>query len=263
MENNILMIKREEHVCTLIFNRPEKRNALSPDLLIKIYETLQDFSKDDTIRTLVFRGVGDKAFSAGYDISAIPTTPEIQQKMREVNPLQLAMDSIVNYPYPVIAMLNGFAFGAGCELAISCDIRIGADDIRMGMPPAKLGVVYAPDGFRRFIRAIGLPNTKKIFFTGRYYDAQSAKELGLVDYLVSKSELESFTYALAKEIAENAPISLKGTKRVLNLLSRSEKMREEDQKEADAIISQAFNSEDLKEAQAAFLEKRTPTFKGK
>jgi len=263
MENDILMIQREEHMCTLILNRPEKRNALSPDLLIKIYETLQDFSKDDTIRTLVFRGVGDKAFSAGYDITAIPTTPEIQEKMKEVNPLQLAMDSIVNYPYPVIAMLNGFAFGAGCELAISCDIRIGAEDIRMGMPPAKLGVVYAPDGYRRFIRAIGLPNTKKIFFTGRYYDAPNAKELGLVDYLVSRSELESFTYALAKEIAGNAPLSLKGTKRVLNLLSRSEKMREEDQKEADAIISQAFNSEDLKEAQAAFLEKRTPTFKGK
>ncbi len=262
MENDILMIQREEHVCTLILNRPEKRNALSPDLLIKIYETLQNFSKDDTIRTLVFRGGGDKAFSAGYDISAIPTTPETQEKLKELNPLELAMDSIVNYPYPVIAMLNGFAFGAGCELAISCDIRIGAEDIRMGMPPAKLGVVYAPSGLRRFIRAVGLPNTKKIFFTGRYYDAPTAKELGLVDYLVPKSELESFTYALAQEIAGNAPLSLKGTKRVLNLLIRSEKMNDEDQKEADAIISQAFSSEDLKEAQAAFLEKRTPTFKG-
>ena len=262
MENDILMIQREEHVCTLILNRPEKRNALSPDLLLKIHETLQDFSKDDTIRTLVFRGVGDKAFSAGYDITAIPTTPEIQKKLKEVNPLQLAMESIVNYPYPVIAMLNGFAFGAGCELAITCDIRIGTEDIRMGMPPAKLGVVYAPDGLNRFIRAVGLPNTKKIFFTGRYWDAQSAQELGLVDYLVSKSELESFTYGLAKEIAGNAPLSLKGTKRVLNLLSGSEKMSEEDQKEADAIISQAFSSDDLKEAQAAFLEKRQPTFKG-
>ncbi|MBW1888722.1 MAG: hypothetical protein JRI52_10310 [Deltaproteobacteria bacterium] len=130
------------------------------------------------------------------------------------------------------------------------------------MPPAKLGVVYAPSGFRRFIRAIGLPNTKKIFFTGRYYDAPTAKELGLVDYLVPKSELESFTYALAQEIAGNAPLSLKGTKRVLNLLSRSEKMSDEDQKEADAIISHAFSSEDLKEAQTAFLEKRKPTFKG-
>ncbi|MBW1888721.1 MAG: enoyl-CoA hydratase/isomerase family protein [Deltaproteobacteria bacterium] len=153
MENDILLIQREEHVCTLILNRPEKRNALSPDLLIKIYETLQDFSKDDTIRTLVFRGGGDKAFSAGYDISAIPTTPETQEKLKELNPLELAMDSIVNYPYPVIAMLNGFAFGAGCELAISCDIRIGAEDIRMGMPPAKLPNGDAPCQARGGLRS--------------------------------------------------------------------------------------------------------------
>ena len=144
MDNEILLIERKGYVCTLVLNRPEKRNSLSPDLLIEIHQTLQEFSKDDTIRTIIIRGAGDRAFSSGYDIGAIPTkiTPEIQGRLKAQNPLELALESVANYPYPVIAMLNGYAFGAGCELAVSCDIRIGADDIRMGMPPAKLGVVY-------------------------------------------------------------------------------------------------------------------------
>ncbi len=265
MDNEILLIERKGYVCTLVLNRPEKRNSLSPDLLIEIHQTLQEFSKDDTIRTIIIRGAGDRAFSSGYDIGAIPTkiTPEIQGRLKAQNPLELALESVANYPYPVIAMLNGYAFGAGCELAVSCDIRIGADDIRMGMPPAKLGVVYFPAGLRRFIQVIGLSGTKELFFTGRYYDTSRIKEMGLVDYLIPKSELESFTYALAEEIASNAPLSLRGTKRIINLLISSEKMNEDGQKEAEEIIARAFNSEDLKEGQMAFLQKRKPVFKGR
>ena len=218
-----------------------------------------------TVRTVVIRGSGEKAFSSGYDIKAIPTksTPEAQEEMKGQNPLDLAMESVVNYPYPVIAMLNGYAYGAGCELAVTCDIRIGADDISMGMPPAKLGVVYRPIALQRFINVIGLPGTKEIFFTGRFYDAPLLKEIGLVDYMVPRAEHESFTYSLAEEIAANAPLSLKGTKRILNLIAGSVKLDDEDMKEAEGLISKAFNSEDLKEAQTAFFEKRKPTFKGK
>lgn len=264
MDNHILLTDREGYVCTLTLNRPEKRNSLSPELLIKIHETLEGLSRDDDVRTVVIRGVGERAFSSGYDISAIPTdvSPETQEKLKTQSPLQLALGSVVNFPYPVIAMLNGYAFGAGCELAISCDTRIAADDIRMGMPPAKLGIVYFPDGLRRFIRVIGLSATKELFFTGRYYDAPRIKEMGLVDYMVPRSELKDFTYSLAEEIAGNAPLSLKGTKRILNLLMRSEKMEEQDEKEAEKILARAFNSEDLKEGQRAFLEKRKPVFKG-
>ena len=265
MESEILLTEKKGNVCTLILNRPEKRNSVSLDLLIEIYQTLQELSNDDTIRTIVIRGSGDKAFSSGYDIKSIPTkgTPELQERMKTQNPLALASDSVVNYPYPVIAMLNGYAYGAGCELAVCCDIRIGADDISMGMPPAKLGVVYRPKALQRFINVIGLRRTKEIFFTGRFYDAPLLKEIGLVDYMVPRAELESFTYSLADEIAGNAPLSLKGTKRILNLLAGSEKLNDEDLKEAEEIIAQAFNSEDLKEAQTAFFQKRKPTFKGK
>lgn len=265
MESEILLTEKKGNICTLILNRPEKRNSVSLDLLIEIYQTLQELSNDDTIRTVIIRGTGDKAFSSGYDIKSIPTkaTPEMQRKMEDQNPLELAMESIVNYPYPVIAMLNGYAYGAGCELAVTCDIRIGADDISMGMPPAKLGVVYRPHALQRFINVIGLPRAKEIFFTGRFYDASLLKEIGLVDYMVPRGELEPFTYGLAEEIAGNAPLSLKGTKKILNMLASSIKLSDEDLKKAEELIDGAFNSADLKEGQTAFFERRKPIFKGK
>ncbi|MCJ7771672.1 MAG: enoyl-CoA hydratase-related protein, partial [Desulfobacterales bacterium] len=173
-----------------------------------------------------------------------------------------AMNSIVNYPYPVIAMLNGSVYGGGCELAISCDIRIGADDINIGMTPAKIGVVYSWKGLQRFLNVLGLRSTKEIFFTGKTYSGQRLLDIGLVDYLVPRSELESFTNSMAKEIAGNAPLSLKGNKRILNLLLQSE-FSETAKKEAEDLTMMSFASEDLKEGQAAFLEKRNPIFKGK
>jgi len=261
----ILIVEKKDRVATLILNRPEKRNSLSPDLLIRIHQTLDEFVQEDRVRVVVIRGVGDKAFSSGYDIAAIPTevSPEVQEKLKRQNPLELAIHSVVNFPYPVIALLNGYAFGAGCELAVCCDLRIGADDIRMGMPPAKLGLVYPLSGLMRFVQIIGLPNTRELFFTGRYYSAQRAKEMGLVNYLLPRQEVESFTYEMAAEMAGNAPLSVKGTKRILNLLSQSITLSDQGLQEAHELVAQAFNSEDLKEGQTAFLQKRKPEFKGR
>jgi enoyl-CoA hydratase/carnithine racemase len=265
MDNDILLMEQKGYVRTLILNRPEKRNSLSLDLLIRLHEVLEELAQTDDARAVVIRGSGDRAFSSGYDIDSIPTKvrPEIQEKMKEKDPLQLAMNSVLDYPYPVIAMLNGYAFGAGCELAVCCDLRIAADDIRMGMPPAKLGVVYPLPGLIRFVQVLGLPGTRELFFSGRYYDAGRVKEMGLVDYLLPREELERFTYHLAEEIAANAPLALKGTKRILGLISRSFQMPAEAFKEGERIVDEAFNSEDLKEGQAAFLEKRKPVFRGK
>ena len=146
MKSDTLLVQKEGHVCTLVLNRPEKRNALSPDLLMEVTQTLQELSRDDAFRAIVIRGAGDKAFCSGYDITALPTnlTPQSLEIVRDENPFDLALESIIHYPYPVIAMLNGYAFGGGCGLAVSCDIRIGADDIRMGMVPAKMGMIYTP-----------------------------------------------------------------------------------------------------------------------
>ncbi len=265
MENNELTIQTKEHICTLVLNRAEKGNSLTPEMLFGIHDNLEELAKNDEVRAVVITGAGDRAFCGGYDITALPTSDaSAQEATREGrDPFESALQAIVNFPYPVIAMLNGYAFGGGCDLAVSCDIRIGANDIRMGMVPARLGLAYSASGIKRFIQTIGLSKAKEIFFTGRHYNADQAKQIGLLDHLVPRPELESFTYEMAQEIAGNAPLSLKGIKRIMNLISNSQKLSEEDRKEADTIFAKTLFSEDLKEGRLAFIQKRKPLFKGK
>jgi len=181
----------------------------------------------------------------------------------KLNPVESLFQAVLNFPYPVIAMVGGAAFGAGCELAICCDIRIGSDATRMGMPPAKLGLVYPWSGLQRFIQTIGLQSTREMFFTGRTYEGMRLKELGLIDNIVAGDVLECYTYRMAEEIAVNAPLALKGTKRILNMLLQSTPLQEGSRIEAEAITSATFASEDLMEGQQAFLQKRKPKFQGK
>jgi len=265
VQNRLLRVHRKNNMAILTLNRPEKKNSLSPELVKILLQTLEELSADDTIRTVVIRGAGDKAFCAGYDIGSLPTrrSDDPHDKLKTLNSVESLFKTIIDYPFPVIAMINGLAFGAGCELAICCDIRIGADNIRIGMPPAKLGLVYPWSGLQRFIQVIGLKNTKEIFFTGRAYEGIRLKELDLVDYLIPGDELESFTFRMAEEIAANAPLALKGTKRVLNLLLQTSTFDKNSLKEAESITRASFLSEDLKEGQLAFLEKRGPLFKGR
>jgi enoyl-CoA hydratase/carnithine racemase len=255
----ILLKQVEGRVCTLSLNRPGTRNSLSPELLKKLTATIKQLEEEDEIRALIIRGSGDKAFCAGYDLNVIPTTEE-EARGEGINPFETAMEHIRSFPYPVIAMMNGYAFGGGCDLAVSCDIRIGADDIRIGMVPAKLGVVYSVAGLKRFIRAIGQARTRELFFTGRQYKAPFLKEIGFLNYMLPKEDLESFCCAMAGEISENAPLSLKGTKRVLMLIDNSSDLNEQDLQEADEIARKSFFSEDLKEGRSAFFEKRKPVF---
>jgi enoyl-CoA hydratase/carnithine racemase len=265
MDQNQLLIEEKKNILTLTFNRPQKRNALTPDMLLSLYDVLNRHAKDDRYRVVILTGSGQKAFSSGYDINAIPTavSPELEELLQNKSPFELAVDSIVNYPYPVIAMLNGFAFGGACDLAVTCDIRIAADDIQMGMVPARLGMVYFPDGLQRFVRTIGLSKTKEMFFTARRYKAEQLKEMGLLDYVVPREQLVFFTESFAGEIAENAPLSLKGIKKILNMIAESNRLGESEFEEATRLVEDSFVSEDLKEGQAAFLEKRKAKFKGK
>jgi len=262
--NEQLLTEKKGHVLTLVLNRPDKRNALTPDMLIRLYETLNETAGDDEIRAVVIRGAGDKAFSSGYDITAIPThvSPDLEKLLNRKSPFELALDSIINYPYPVIAMLNGYAFGGACDMAVACDMRIAADDIQMGMVPARLGMVYFPDGLQRFIRTIGWPNTKEMFFTARRYKGDPLKTMGLVNYLVPRDELETFTGNMAREIARNAPLALKGMKAIMNLVASSESLGSSALQEARTLVEGAMTSQDLKEGQTAFFEKRKPDFKG-
>jgi enoyl-CoA hydratase/carnithine racemase len=261
VNKKLLLIERENNLCTLTLNRPEKKNSLSIELVELLKSSLKELAIDDGVRAIILRGAGDKAFCSGFDIGSLPTQSrgDTDQRLKLLDQVESLLQLLANFPYPV----NGFAFGLGCELAMCCDIRIGAEDIRMGMPPAKLGLVYPWAGLQRFIQNIGLQSTKEIFFTGRTYTGKRIKELGLVDYLVPGDELEEFTYGMAEEIAGNAPLALKGIKKVINSLMQANRLDEAKSNEALEIFRASLLSEDMQEGQAAFLEKRKPRFKGK
>jgi enoyl-CoA hydratase/carnithine racemase len=261
MEEQLLLTEKKEKVFTLTINRPERRNALNSLMVSQMVDTLSRIREEGEVRCLVIRGAGDKAFCSGYDIADIPTKQTPQQASR--SPFQDVLEAVLDFPYPVIAMVNGHAFGAGCDLALTCDVRIGAEHAQMGVPPAKLGIVYGPEGILRFINTVGLANAKEMFFTGRGYAAPKAKEMGLLHYILPADQVASFTYEMAREISENAPLSLKGIKLIFRKCLQYQKLAPEDAREVETLRTQAFNSEDLKEGQRAFKEKRKPVFKGR
>ena len=265
MEGKELLVERKERICTLTLNRPEKRNAISPLLLRELIDVLRGLTEEDEVRCVVIRGAGEKAFSAGFDISDLPISAGTEQSdpVRAESPLDQGMQAVIDFPYPVIAMVNGPAFGAGCELAMTCDIRIAADHARFSVPPAKLGIVYRWRGIVKFIDMVGMATAKEMFFTGRAYNASQAKEMGLIHYLLPRDLLTSFTYEMAQEISENAPLSLRALKIIFNRCQQYQKMGAEDIREIEALRDQAFRSEDVKEGRQAFREKRKPVFKGR
>lgn len=263
--SDVLVQESHGHVGTLTLQRPEKRNALSLEMLAGLHLALKEWAEGCEVRVLVIRGAGDRAFSAGYDIGTIPRemTPEIAEILRNHNPFTLAMESISTFPYPTIAMMNGYAFGAGLNLALCCDFRIGVEDICVSMPPVKLGLVYDPDGVRRFIDVVGMSRTREIFLTGRKYMGKEVLQMGLVNRLVPAGDLSREVYALAEEIASNAPLALKGIKRILGMLHGGHVLNEEEKREIEVLQHQAYSSTDFAEGQAAFFEKRKPVFTGK
>jgi len=264
MEKDVLIRKEENHVGTLIFNRQEKKNALSPELLSKLHLTLKEWGESNEIRAVVITGGKGHPFSSGFDISAIPTDikPQVADIAMEHNTLELCLNSIRDFPYPTIAMMDGYVYGGGLNLAMCCDIRIGTDNISASMPPTKLGLIYHPDGIRQFINVIGTARTRELFFTARTYRGAEVKRMGLIDYQVPSTELDATTYRLAEDIASNAPLSVKGTKRIINMVADYPALKGKDIEEAERLIVESFNSNDIEEGQMAFFERRKPIFRG-
>ena len=264
--NASLLSERRGAVGVLTFNRPQKRNALTPQLLEQLCAVLADWATRGDVRALIITGAGNQAFSAGYDISAIETVgpkgaANAGDGLRST-PFERALAAVRNFPFPTIAMINGHCFGGALHLALCCDLRIAADHISMGMPPAKLGVVYGPEGLWQFLQVLGSARTRELFFTGRSYRGRELQALGIVEHWVDATELTATTFALADEISRNAPLALRGIKHLLNQLE-SPALDPKLQAEAARLISEAFSSSDLKEGQVAFLEKRSPSFTGK
>ncbi|MBA2450890.1 MAG: enoyl-CoA hydratase/isomerase family protein [Chloroflexi bacterium] len=250
-------------VRTITFNRPSQRNALPPEGWLRLRDLLGEIATDAAARVVVLRGAGGQAFSSGYDIGALQqleaqgivlSTPD--------DPFEQALAAVVEHPLPIIAMIDGFAVGGGCTLAAGCDLRLAGASARFGMPPAKLGVLYSATELKPFLDLLGPGRAKLLFYSGRIIRAQEALALGLVEVVVPDPELETYTYALADEIATNAPLAVQGTKRILRHMA-GPAAPPELAEEIDAIIRRTNTSRDLQEGTRAFLEKRPPAFGGR
>jgi enoyl-CoA hydratase/carnithine racemase len=247
--------ERRGRVAILTINRPHRLNALSPELLTAMGDKLRQWAQEGDVRAVVIRGAGGKAFSAGYDIGRIGQT--------RGDPLRYGLEAVQEFPYPVIAAIRGFAIGAGLHLAVACDLRIASPSARFSMPPVRLGIVYPIEGYEMFVRTIGPAAAKALFLTGRQFTAQEALQMGLVHRVEPEESLEEEVMALAQELAEEcAPLAVQATKFIINRLALGP-LSPEDVARARQLMVQAFQSEDAREAQAAFAEKRKPRFSGR
>jgi enoyl-CoA hydratase/carnithine racemase len=248
------------HVSRLTIDNPAKRNALDHDIL----DALADVLPKLEARCLLLTAEG-KVFSAGYDIGALPQDDFARAAEAIVaHPFTAAIEALDAYPFPVLAALNGHAIGGGLELALSCDLGVCSADARLGMPPARLGLVYSYTGLRKFLDAVGAPRTRELFFTARNVGAQEALSWGLVGEVLPAAEVAARGVELAAEIAANAPLSLVGNKRVIReLLEARGALDPAVEEELVALRDACFGSEDFFEGVRAFAEKRAPRWQGR
>ena len=256
----LLLDEPAEHVARLRISNPEKRGALDHELLDALADTVRGLDA----RCLLLTGEG-RMFSAGYDIGTFDDTHfEEQAEKLVAHPFHAAIEALEAFPYPSVAALNGHAIGGGLEVALSCDIRVAARGIKLGMPPAKLGLIYSHTGLQKFIEVCGVANTNELFYVGRNVDADRGHDMGLVNAVVEPEELEQAGLDLAAEIGANAPLSLAGNKRVINeLRAHPGKLPEDLERELVELRETCFRSEDFREGVQAFGEKRQPEWKNR
>ncbi len=241
---------------------PERRNALDHEILDALAETLPRLDRGIETRCVLITGT-PPAFSAGYDIASIPEqTFERDAEALVAHPFHAAMEALAAHPWPTLAAINGHCLGGGLELAITCDLRICAAGAKLGMPPAKLGLVYGHTGLRKFLDVIGLARTKEMFLTGRNFEARRAEQIGLVHEVVDDETLESAALDLAATVAANAPLSMRGNKRAIEVLNENPILNPQQEAGLVALRESCFTSEDLREGIRAFAEKRKPEWRG-
>ncbi len=251
-----------EAVARLTISNPPKRNALDHEILDAITATVPRLNDGIEVRCLVITGEAP-VFSAGYDIGDIPAESfERDAEALVAHPFTAALDAIEAFPWPTVAALNGHCLGGALEMAVTCDLRLSAPAAKLGMPPAKLGLIYGHTGLIRFIRTIGLPRTRELFFTGDMLRADRAEQIGLVNRVI-EGEFESESIEFAAGIAANAPLSMKGNKQAMKTITENPILSEEQVAELVALRESCFGSEDFLEGITAFGEKRKPRWTGR
>jgi enoyl-CoA hydratase len=259
MEYETLKITRSERVTTITIDRPEKRNALNGQVRRELIEAFDALAGDPDLRVVVLTGAGDRAFVAGADIGEFAERTSLEQRTAMEG--RRVFEVVAAFPLPVIASVNGYALGGGCELALACDLRIAARSARFGQPEVNLGILPGGGGTQRLPRLAGLGRAMRLVLTGEMIDAVEAERIGLVDEVVEDDDLRERTAELAASIARHSPVALRLIKEAVRA-SAEMPLAAGLRFERELFIT-AFASEDRVEGVAAFLEKRTPDFRGR
>jgi enoyl-CoA hydratase/carnithine racemase len=264
MAGELLIDEPLDGVRRLTISNPAKRNALDHAILDGIAAAVREADGDGRTRAIVLTGAHGM-FSSGYDIGDIPADVFAAEAEKLVaHPFTSAIGALDATDVATIAALPGHTIGGGLELALACDLRVARDGIKLGMPPAKLGLVYSHTGLRRFLHAIGEPRTRQLFLLGRNISAREAKDWGLIHEVAGEEDLEGFALDWARELAANAPLSVRGNKRVLRaLLDADASLDPAVEAELIALRKACFASEDLVEGVRAFAEKRPARWQGR
>ena len=265
-QEDTILVERKDLIGIIAINNQGKKNAVNNEMLIKIGETLEQMEAEG-IRAIIIKGMGDRMFCSGYDVSAVPKVVDSifgrGDEKDKPDYVRLTARKFADISIPVIAMLNGNCMGAGLDIAGACDLRYGAAGIKFNMPPARLGITYNPEGVMRLMNIVGIGRAKEILYLAKDITAEEAYEIGFLNKLLPKEELEAYVMGIAKTIVENAPLSIRGMKKIFKYCLEHQKIAEERDREADQIFLEAIQSEDMAEALIALREKRKPAFKGR
>jgi enoyl-CoA hydratase/carnithine racemase len=256
-----IVLDISDAVATITLNRPDVRNAFNVAMWQALGEAVEEAGGIEGVRAIVIKGAGDKAFAAGADVKEFDThRSNVLQSQRYSRMLETSLGAIHDVPQPVIAMIRGYCVGGGCELANACDIRIAAEDARIGITPAKLGIILGFEEVRQLVALMGAGKAKELLFTGRLMDAQEALRVGWLNHVVPVDELESFTQQFVESFIHNAPLTIEAAKRAVNACLPGP--------DGHLVMQQiesyvrGFAGRDYQEGVASFREKRKPEFTG-
>jgi enoyl-CoA hydratase len=257
-----ILSHKEAGIGTIIFNNPQRHNAVSLDMWVATSRILERYAKDDEVRVVVLKGAGGKAFVSGADISKFESERGTLDATRQYNmTVEKTYSAIENFPKPTIAMIEGYCIGGGVGLAVCCDLRICSENSRFAVPAAKLGLGYSFNGLQRLVNVVGPAFAREIFYTARQFSADDARVMGLVNRVVPQAGLERYVREYADSIAANAPLTVTAVKYIIGETLKDEARR--DLARCTALVEKCFASEDFIEGRTAFMEKRKPAFTGR